>query len=237
MFSRRSMIKLVAGAGATLLYPLDRMVGRGGVFAQGSTGVELWGDFVLLDDGIPIPSFVQSAAYGPPIMCGSNETNGLPSEANAVTSEFATIQDLDTAFSYDLYELSPVPPGAQVADKVLIAHQTGEQYEAQITYESFDSVVGDTVTTLSICARPNAASPFPLWNAIPTESGDSDYTLEKITYTPTLGVRINPPCSLTGVCESYTYFWAAQGVLYELNDSFSPNLAASISLVGSLALV
>lgn len=194
---------------------------------------ELYGGFLLLPEGAPIPPYVQDYIFGIPTMCnvGTSEKPG----SGAIHRALINSDSLSQLGRFPVYELAldRLPP--QIADirfrdTSLITHTSGEIFGGWVNYNTHDSTTGLDFTSVTIMAQVDHPRPFPLWSNEPVEDGGRALILEKVDYVPGgAGIKIE---SLSG----FTLHWIHQDIYYALTTQHLPGIEAQ-TLTSALRLI
>jgi hypothetical protein len=223
MWSRRQFIKVMGAVGGALVAPFQRL---GRVEALELTerklppGAELYGDFLLLQEGTPIPDFVQDYKFGIPSMCGvTEEQDGLQKD-----TIMAAYFSLDSAASlskeggFPVYTLNSLPKGIAPSGTGLIKHKTGEVFGGNVTFEAYDEQTGNWYTALNISIQVDFPQPFPLWSSTPVEPDGPATVLEKVDFTPGgHGVLVYTP-------QGFALHWIARNTCFLMTGDRMPNM-------------
>lgn len=242
MVTRRDFVKALAvvGGGA-LLISLDRLEWLESVeqlpkgsslrslsFQEPSVG-ELYGGFLLLPDGAPVPPIVKYPARGIPIVCGAGVGRGGPNPT-AVSKELDTATDLANEVDFPVYTLEERAKELRPSGAKLIKYETGEIFAAAVDFQSYSKQAARWETTASIWAQPDFPRPFPLWASDPVEPGGPAVVLEKMDVLPSLGIMV-------ATRRGYVFHWIRQDILYALVAEPASSYQEALALVSSLALV
>lgn len=182
---------------------------------------ELYGGFVLLPEGAPIPPYVKDYEFGIPTMCNvgtskkqdSSATHRVLPDTDSLSLEgnFA-VYDLAT----DLLRLDDIRYGGSS----LISHNTGEIFGGWVNYITRDPLTELDYTCIAIMAQADFPKPFPLWSSQPVEESGSAVILEKVDFLPGgAGIKMD---SLSG----FTLHWIQYDVYYALTTQYLPGVDA-----------
>jgi hypothetical protein len=220
---RRKFLRALVGTsgGAALvraigsLYPEARnRLTTAVVEAQG--GYELYGGFVLIQDGLPPPPYVIDG-YGPPNGCNPLETPG-PSPTETT---YASVQAAADAVGHSAYELqTPLPSGLTLALVEAVTFDTGAPYCIRVRYEQTDPVSGEPATAVTVISRMDYPQPFPMWHPDPLE--DEGQPLQQVTFLPTAGLLSEDPGG-----GRYGLWWIESGLLLSVIAQDPPYAAPS----------
>jgi hypothetical protein len=168
---------------------------------------ELYGGFLLLPDGAPIPDFVQTSRFGVPIFCGVGHSETEPT----VTSRlFNTAEELAEYITFPIYTFQVLSNDLHLLGANLIEHETGEVYAISVDFQSYNQEIEDLETTVSIWAYPDPLKPQPLWSIAPVEPGRLAVIPEKVDFLlPTPGVLYRLP-------KGFVFHWIEDEILYTL---------------------
>jgi hypothetical protein len=227
MRSRRQFIKVMGVLGGAVMAPF-RWFGR----AQAATlpdaplpaGAELYGGFLLLPEGAPVPPWVKPPKLGPPIECGVGEGGASPT---AVVVSLKAPGDLASESGLPIYALGKLPDGIREAGGYVLKQQTGEVFSALVGYETYNYDNQYWECTVRIIAKPDFPRPFPLWPVSPVEVGGPAILLEKVDFLPTPGIMVKTTLG-------HIFHWIQKGVLYTLVVENKSSLGDARLLVDTL---
>lgn len=196
-------------------------------------GGELYGGFVLLPEGAPIPDIVQGYKFGIPTMCGVSdgvEHQAHHTQSDAVHVTLHSASDLAAQSEFPMYTLSKIPVGLRPSGVSLIMHGTGQLFGGTVTFEAYDQMAGTWYTAVSILAQYDFPQPFPLWSSNPVEEGGPAVKFEKVDFVPSgSGILIRNPVG-------FTLHWIKQGVFYTMCVEHLPKVEPQV-LAPDLTLV
>lgn len=200
---RRSFVKWVGGFGGLVASTaLARLIPEVEAAPQAtenplaklalqSTGGELFGGFLLLPEGAPVPAGVQDYRLGIPTMCGvtdgdldaSLHTHGVAEHVDVPDAK--VLRDRGNLPIYEIADPHQVlvrPLGASI-----IRHDNGDTFGGWLTYSSVGEVSAEPSAALSIWIQMDYQKPFPIWASPFVE-------LQKVGFTPGgAGILIRNP--------------------------------------------
>ncbi len=175
---------------------------------------ELYGGFVLLPDGAPLPPFVKDYKYGIPTMCGVGEAHGVQSDAKYIILD--SMNTLVAETKMPAYMLVGLDNITQLSNISIVKHGTGELWGSWVTYGSEHPEFKQQYTSIAILAQYDFPQPMPLWSSTPLEKSGPSVLLEKIEFLPDmLGVLIRTPVG-------FALHWIEQSVYYMLSVDHLP---------------
>jgi len=202
MVTRRDFVRTMAMVGVSaLLIPLDKsewlesveQLPKGSslhpLSFQEPSGGELYGGFLLLPDGAPVPPIVRYPARGIPIVCGVGVGRGGPNPT-AVSKQLDTATDLANEVDFPVYTLKECVKELRPSGANLIKYETGQVFAAAVDFQSYSKQAAKWETTASIWAQPDFPRPFPLWASDPVEPDGPAVVLEKTDALPTPGIMV-----------------------------------------------
>lgn len=230
---RRGFLKQIGLLFAGLLFlPRDLLdsITRRSAQAGGQPpppGGELYAGFILLPDGAPVPSIVQPAKLGIPVICGVGGAAPAPS---GFTISRNTITDLLREGGVPLYSLREVPGRLRVSGGYVLKHKSGETFAAVLNYEFYSVQTGTWEGSAWVAAYPDFPRPSPLWSSEPVEPLGPATVLEKAQFLPTPGIMV----ATEG---GYVFNWIDRDILYscvlesKISNGEAQALAESLQLV------
>ncbi len=207
----------VAGLAGVLSWAKEGANPLGTSTAEGA-GADMYGGFLLLGYGAPVPSWVQSPREGAPIL------EGLPGGPlpTGQGEHYGTFSATASAAGFPLYCLSAVPAGISAGGGGLIRRLSGTVFAAGAAYRDAD---GNPV--IRIEGMPQFPIPYPLHPAGNPDAGVVAW--EKTTSLPTSGVVISAG-------DGFTAMWIERGILWRISsEASSVSLAEVASSLAVLA--
>lgn len=225
MLSRRDFIKALGVLGGAVLTPLQwftKVQAAPAVDQPLPPGGEIYGQFLLLPEGAPIPNFVQDYKFGIPSMCGLvDETTPDPEKEshgkmNAVHVNLNSARDLSRNGGFPVFTLNRLPEGVAPAGAALLMHQTGEIFGGDVTFQAYDQQEGVWYTAIVISAQIDYPHPFPLWYSVNTEPDAPAVVLEKVDFTPgNHGILVRTQ-------QGFALHWIHQGTYFLMTGDRMP---------------
>lgn len=188
---------------------------------------ELYAGFVLLQDGSPMPTNVEPAKLGIPIMCA---LGAAKEEITATSNSYSSVEELAEKLSFPVYTLTRSHSELRFIMASTISHVTGEIFCAGVTFQLTDVQADHIENDVGITAQPDFPRPFPLWYSDPVEPGGRSVILEKVDFLPEPGIMV---VTATG----YVFQWVAQDILYTLTAEYNPSFEEAQALATSLTIV
>lgn len=173
---------------------------------------ELYGGFVLLPDGAPVPLDL-SDYKGFPNPCGVVEPGGTEhaQPSDAVHVELSDARVLSEMGGFPVYALKTLPQKLLSVSASLVKHGTGEVHGGYLAYKAFDARNKVAFTAVTIAMEKGFPHPYPLWSANPVEENGPSIKLEKVEYVPGgEGILIRTPVG-------FDLHWIENDVLYSLS--------------------
>jgi hypothetical protein len=218
MLNRRSFIKLIAAAGGLLLPPIswlaqktarandmgsDHQVLLPLVSKGGEPVGELYGGFILLPDGIPIPDFVIPPQLNVPDVCGVGHEE-TDRSAKALTRQFTSLEQLHADLNKNIPVVSfeKLPEKLDTEQVTSLGYVSGESVIVTISYSS------ENESLLFLNAQLDFNRPFPVWFSNPIDDC-LPVVYQKVDFLP------NPGLMTIGQTAT-TYLWIKQDILYTL---------------------
>lgn len=239
MLSRREFIKLLGGLGAALMPPFHRLAQVQAMPALAQSlppGAELYGYFLLLPEGSPVPGFVQDYKFGVPSMCGiTDEAINIQgkSQQNKMTAVYYALDNarsLSAKGGFPVYTFDKLPAGIVPSGASLIAHQTGEVFGGDVTFAAYDEQESTWYTAINISIQVDFPRPFPLWFNISSEPDIPTTTLKKVDFAPGHhGILVHTP-------QGFALHWIFDTAYYLMTADRMPDVSVR-ELVSSLVLV
>lgn len=173
---------------------------------------ELYGGFVLLPDGAPVPVDV-SDYKGFPNPCGVVEPGGTAhtQPSDAVHIGLSDARSLSEMGGFPVYALKALPRGLKSLSTSLVKHGTGEVHGGYLGYKAFDARNRVDFTALTIAMEKGFPRPYPLWSTNPVEENGPAVRLEKVKHVPG-GEGI-----LIRTAVGFDLHWIQHDVLYSLS--------------------
>jgi hypothetical protein len=200
-------------------------------YSLAETGGELFGGFVLLPEGAPVPDIVQDYKFGIPTMCGVSETHSESHNvAGALHMNLANADELAVRGKFPIYTFNKPPYRLQPSGASLIAHDTGEVWGGWVTFKLHDPTLNATYTALSILAQFDFPQPMPLWSGKQVEADVPPVRLEKVDFTPGgFGILVRARFG-------FALHWIQNGVYYTLSADHLPDadpreIASALNLI------
>jgi hypothetical protein len=228
MISRRDFIKLLGLAGAVVLTPLRVLghLGQRDYLQERELTGELYGGFLLLEEGTEIPEFVQHPKIPLPNGCGVgvNQKNAKPS---AISQFFETPGDLANRTLFRIYMPRKMPDGLRYGKAYTLSNNNDSPYEAFLAYESYNSEAQLWETTVAFSIQLHYPKPLPLWLIDPVEDDIPGISYDKVDFLPNPGLRM-----ITR--RGFTYYWIESDIFYTLSFEPLPNEAVAIDFINRL---
>jgi len=242
--SRRQFIKGTLGAiGATItarlsqlfpeVQPILAQVDKEAVSAIQSAmqleAGELYGEFLLLQEGFPLPTFVKHPQLGPPVICGVGRANP---HLTGYGTLYSTVEEVAASVDFPVYTFADLPVELRPTGGSVIRYNTGQVYAASVTFERFNNEVNLWETAFSIWMETGFVRPYPLWSSKPIEPDGPFIALEKTDSLPTPGIRIRTP-------GGQNFYWIQGGILYIIEQELGSLLSQNVQgeLIGTLVQV
>jgi hypothetical protein len=230
MFSRRDFIKALGVLGAAILNPFHRWSRPQDVQAASikdellQLNAELYGQFLLLPEGMPVPAFVEDYKFGIPTMCGmADETTaekGQPPKdpITAVYSDLDSAASLSIQAGLPVYTLDKLPAGIVPSGVDLIQHKTGQLFGGDVRFEAYDEQEDTWYTAINISVQADFPKPFPLWSSTPLEPDGLATVLEKVDFTPGHhGILVRTP-------QGFALHWIHEGTYFLMTGDRMPDI-------------
>jgi len=123
-------------------------------------GAELYGRFVILPQGAPMPAGITPPKYGAPNLCGIGEDN--PGSTAAISQK----ADLDAFVSdspFRVLALSPLPEPLRDSGGYILRHRGGPVYSSVYTYTFTNWETKETMEAIRIVSEVDFYVPYPIW--------------------------------------------------------------------------
>lgn len=229
MLTRRHFIKAMGVVGGAVMAPF-RWFGQAQAapVARGESpaGAELYGGFVLLPEGAPVPAFVKPRRLPDPDRCGMTVDDST-SNPKVMIETFDDIARIRTRVNFPVYSLSGLPGGLHQDGSYIASNELGDVYGISIIYKGYDSTNNLWATAVSLWMQPDFSRPFPLWQSIGAKAGGPFVALEKVDYLPSPGIKVGTPLGF--VCH-----WIEEDTLFILTAEPSPTGQDARALIGLL---
>ncbi|MDW8325531.1 MAG: twin-arginine translocation signal domain-containing protein [Anaerolineales bacterium] len=206
MWNRRQFIKALGVLGGVVAAPLHRL-GRAQAAAPRADlppGAELYGGFLLLPEGAPVPEIVKVPQYGAPNVCG---LDGQP--VTASTKYFTSALDLARSIHRPLFTLGSVPSGLKFAGAYCLSHGWGDAHSVTLCFDLEDSQGFGQECAVSLWAEFDFYRPYPIWSNMPVEVGGPSSEVKKVDFLPVPGVWVAED-------SGHSYHWIMKDILYTL---------------------
>lgn len=235
MIKRRDFLKMIGGIGVYVLTPFSKIAHLfPSTFAkEDSDEWEVYGGFLLMPEGAPMPAYVQCA---PAPMLGQLDDAQYP-DSLALRGETVRFNDFSewiSKVSFTTYILNPLPKGMEFVQGHLIRFaQSGKEFAASIDY----GPVNIHEPLLSISARPIFPRPCPIWPlAAPVRAedrtdgmqNDTVVYAEKVDFTPVPGLMFPTE-------QGHLLYWIKEDILYTLVVNGGQSGKFAMEIVKSLA--
>ncbi len=218
MLSRRELLQALGLSGLAAWIPLRDLVGLGSTVeaAGGDSSGELYGGFVLLPDGAPVPATVKYPAAGIPIVCGVGGQTPM-----ARSKSFDSHAELKKAANLTLFDVGQLPPHAFAAEGEVVEYIWGGIYSATLVFRSSaivsvpanlpgnPPIVTQPETYATITAFTEFPRPYPVWTEGASSLADT-VTPQKVGFLPSVGLQIVAK-------RGHNYYWIVKDLLYQLS--------------------
>ena len=228
MISRRDFIKLFSSIGAVLLAPLRGLgqIGEKDYLQEGKVAGDLYGGFLLLEEGAQIPEFIQYPTIPMPNGCGVGvDEKNL--RASAISQFFETPEDLAKGVLFRVYLPKKMPDGLRYGKAYTLSNNNGSLYEASLAFESYNSETQLWETAASFWIQLHYPKPLPLWSMKPVEVGVPGISYDKVDFLPSPGLRV-------ATQDGFVYYWIENDIFYTLIFEPSPNEAGAVDFINQL---
>lgn len=174
---------------------------------------ELYGGFVLLPDGAPLPVEVSGDYKGFPNPCGVVEPGGSEhtEPSDAVHVDLTDARRFSAMAGIPVYGLEGLPQGLTSVRASIVKDGTGEVHGGYLSYSATDARNKVNSAAVTIAVEKGFPHPYPLWSAKPVEEGGPSIELEKVDYVPGgegVMIRTTP---------GFDLLWIANDVLHHLS--------------------
>lgn len=213
MFNRRGLIKKsIALASALPLLQVDKLTHRAEAAESLDVG-EIYGDFVIIPQGNPVPSFVNPPKFGVPVICQSTSTGlAVSPTMTPIIKEFASYGDIHKYVNIPLYNIDVSSRGFQEQQGSVVSQPWGE-----IATVSFDfAPIDGSNLRISIGASTQFPRPYPIWFDPTKPIPDVPAQPEKVNFLPTPGLQVASGYGLRNKPMGYSFYWISKGILYWL---------------------
>jgi hypothetical protein len=230
MFNRRDFIKFMSLMGGVVLNPFQRFGNWSGLAADmiEETFVgELYGGFVLLPDGVPLPYFVEPSLYGGIFECGVGiGIDAVDNWPRFIINKFANETDMKNSVGFPLYSIDYLTHGIRLANVYSVLTNKGELLSITLCYESYDSKLKLSSTTVSLAMYLDFMRPFPLYYSKTNNQYEPARIFEEVNILSNIGFR-------EATMEGFVYYWIDREILYVLTVEPSTQ-EFSQEIIGSL---
>jgi len=228
MISRRDFIKLFSSTGAVLLAPLRGLgqIGEKDYLQEGKLAGDLYGGFLLLEEGAQVPEFIQYPTIPMPNGCGVgvDEKNPKPS---AISQFFETPEDLARGVSFRVYLPKRMPDGVRHGKAYSLSNSNGSLYEVSLPFESYNSETQLWEAVASFWIQLHYPKPLPLWSEEPVETDTLGVRYDKVDFLPSPGLQLTTQ-------EGFVYYWIENDIFYTLILEPWQSEAAAVDFINLL---
>lgn len=159
-------------------------------------GAELYGQFIILPQGAPMPAGITPLKYGVPNLCGTGE------DGPGLTAAISQKADLDALVSdspFRVLALNPMPEHLHDSGGYILRHRGGPVYSSVYTYTFTNLETKEATEAVRIVSVADFYIPYPIW--APTNEPDrKDQSWIKTTVN-------NEPAILISTAAEFVLYW------------------------------
>ena len=208
MLNRRDFIKLFSVAGSIVLTPI-RGLGQSDRTSEAHSARlagELYEGFLLLEEEIPMPEFVQFPT-SIPAGCGVG-VDSKQLRPQPIGRFFESPADLAQEMLFRLYLPEKVPDGLRYGKSFAMSNDHGLLYDVSVAFEAYNSSVQLWETVASLSIQLQFPKPLPLYVTQPIDNVPG-VTYDKVDFLPSPGLQM---VTQTG----FVYYWIENEIFYSL---------------------